>query len=265
MRPGFNPARRNRNIGTPRQGHGQDNRLVVPNPGRLVSPIERIGPHVADVWRVGSREVRFVVERLGENWLHPCTIGDVIRLLELVPESDWAGIGTIVFRQPTRKQSVLAPSWGRLFYFGEISTARGRVVADGPMILLDAVEHGYHFTWRSGLALDDQAELSRLGADGHDIERSGSRYRVRTSPESARATQLYRTLPHEIGHWFDWLEKVETPAARGEDFPMLQDRYFARPSDEREGFAHRYADRIRAILSAACAIPFEPQNWATPG
>ncbi|MBB4839193.1 hypothetical protein HNP52_002262 [Sphingomonas kyeonggiensis] len=264
MRPGFNPARRNRNIGTASQGHGQDNRMVVPNPGRLISPIERIGAHVAAQWRVGSGEIRFVVEELRANWLHPCTIGDVIRLLERIPQSDWAGIRTIVFRQPSRKQSLLNPSWGRLFYFGEIVTARGRVVADGPMLLLDAIEQGHHFTWPTGLALDDQAELARLEADGHGVERSGNRYIIRVTPESARATQLYRTVPHEVGHWFDWLEKVETPAAQGEDFSMLRDRYFARPRGEREAFAHRYADGVHASLTATGAIPFEPQNWAAP-
>ncbi|CAN7504086.1 hypothetical protein LJR118_003525 [Acidovorax sp. LjRoot118] len=30
MRPGWNPVRRNRNIGTPAQGHGEDNRLTIP-------------------------------------------------------------------------------------------------------------------------------------------------------------------------------------------------------------------------------------------
>jgi len=264
MRPGFNPTRRNRNIGTTRQGHGQDNRLVVPNPGRLVSPIERIGEHAAGQWRVGSREIRFVVGNLRENWQHPCTIGDVIRLLERIPESDWAGIGTILFRQPTRKQGLLKPSWGRLFYFGEITTARGRVVAYGPMILLDAIERDHHFSWPTRLALDDQAELARLQADGHAVERTGNRYVVRAVPGSARATQLYRTLPHEIGHWFDWLEAVEAPAARGEDFSALQDRYFARPREEREAFAHRYADCMRVGLMASGAIPFDPQDWATP-
>lgn len=30
MRPGWNPTKRNRNIGTKKQGHGRDNRLVIP-------------------------------------------------------------------------------------------------------------------------------------------------------------------------------------------------------------------------------------------
>ncbi len=31
QRPGWNATRRNRNIGTARQGHGQDNRMVIPS------------------------------------------------------------------------------------------------------------------------------------------------------------------------------------------------------------------------------------------
>ncbi|KAF0814961.1 hypothetical protein IGB42_00037 [Andreprevotia sp. IGB-42] len=30
MRAGWNPTRRNRHIGTGAQGHGQDNKLVIP-------------------------------------------------------------------------------------------------------------------------------------------------------------------------------------------------------------------------------------------
>jgi hypothetical protein len=262
MRVVFNPARRNRNIGTARQGHGQDNRLVIPTPRGLISPIERVGAHANQRWRVGNGEIRFVVEELRDNWMHPCTIADVIRLLEHVSASDWAGIKTILFRQPTRKQSILNPAWGRLLYFGEISTARGQIVARGPMILLEAVEHNQRLAWPVGLSPDARVELSRLEADGHEIERVGGRYNIHMTPGAARNTALYRTLPHEIGHWFDWLEKVETPAARGEDFGALRDRFFARSREEREAFAHRYADRVRRELIDTGAIPFERQDWA---
>lgn len=30
MRPGWNPVRRNRNVGTKAHGHGQDNRMEIP-------------------------------------------------------------------------------------------------------------------------------------------------------------------------------------------------------------------------------------------
>jgi hypothetical protein len=84
----------------------------------------------------------------------------------------------------------------------------------------------------------------------------GRRYIFSMTAQSVRATQLYRTLLHEIGHWADWLEKVETPCARGEDFDAMADAYFARPQAEREAYAHRYADNLRAGLEREGLIPF---------
>lgn len=257
MRAGFNPARRNRNIGTVKQGHGQDNQLVVPNPGALHSPLDRIGEYISERRCVAGVEITFIVETLRAGCLHPCTIDDVAALLELIPTSDWVGIRTVVFRQPTRKQMLLDPAWGRLRYAGEVSTARRHIVATGPMILLDAIEANCVIGWSARLALDDQAELDRLRSDGHRVELVAKRYLIHVSPESARRTQLFRTLPHEIGHWFDWLEKVEVPTTRGEDFGTLVERYLARPKAEREAFAHRYADFIRGRLTEAGRLPVE--------
>lgn len=230
--------------------------MVVPDPGGLYSPLDRIGEYTIERQRVAGIDMTFIVENPLAGCLHPCTISDVAAVLELVPVSDWAGIGTVVFRQPTRKQVILTPAWGRLRYAGEISTARKRLVATGPMILLDAIEADSVIDWSAGLALDDQVELDRLRADGHVVERVGNRYRIHVAPDSARRTQLFRTLLHEIGHWFDWLEKVEAPAMRGEDFGTLVEHYFARPQAEREAFAHRYADSMGNALTNAGLIPF---------
>jgi len=230
--------------------------MIVPNPGRLHSPLDRIGEYFSERRFVCGIDMTFIVEDLRDDCLHPCTIDDVVAVLELVPASDWAGIGTIVFRQPSRKQALLDPAWGRLRYAGEVSTARERIVATGPMILLDAIEANRVVDWPTGLVPDDQDELERLRSEGHGIERMGNRYRIHVSRDSARRTQLFRTLLHEIGHWFDWLEKVETPAMRGEDFGTLTEHYFARPKAEREAFAHRYADDMIRRLTNASAIPF---------
>lgn len=234
--------------------------MVVPNPGSLHSVLDRIGEHSVVRRRVAGIDMTFIVENLRDGCRHPCTIDDVAAVLELVPASDWAGIKTVVFRQPTRKQATLAPAWGRLRYAGEISTTQKRIVATGPMILLDSIEADLVIDWSAGLALDDQVELDRLRVDGHVVERVGNRYRIHVSPNSARSTQLFRTLLHEIGHWFDWLEKVEAPAARGEDFGTLVAHYSARPQAEREAFAHRYADGMSNMLRNAGVIPSEPRT-----
>jgi hypothetical protein len=97
-------------------------------------------------------------------------------------------------------------------------------------------------------------ELERLRADGHEIRRDGRHYRIAATPESARATQLFRTLLHEIGHWVDYVEKVQNaPEAGKADDALL---FFARPLAERESFAHRNAETTRAHLIRFGIIPF---------
>ena len=251
-----NPTRRNRNIGTAKQGHGQDNALVIPDRSDGPHWLDRIGNYQVEEREIANRTVRFVVEENALNCVHACTAADVVRVLESLPQSDWAGLNTFVFRQPTRKQLILAPVWGRLLYYAEISSARGRPIAEGPTIFLDAIEPDNTMTWSTSLDPDDTQELQRLEDDGHKVRREGRRYHITVSASSARATQLYRTLLHEIGHWFDWLTKVEEPASRGQDCAELERKYFARPKPEREAFAHRYADTQRALLTANGCIPF---------
>jgi hypothetical protein len=257
MRTGVNPTRRNRNIGTAKQGHGQNNRLVIPLARDRYSSLDCVGKYTSEERTIQGQNITFVVEKVRVGSYHPCTIDDVVWLLGVVPLSDWVGIRTVVFRQPTRKQVILNPAWGRLRYSGELSTAQRQSIATGPMILLDAIDDHMSLKWSSALGPDDLTELNRLQEDGHSIERIGSGFKIRVTPSSARNTQLYRTLLHEIGHWFDWLQSVEGPTKRGEPFEQLMERYFARPSSEREAFAHRYATEMHEELYCRGLIPFE--------
>ena len=252
-----NPTRRNRNIGTAKQGHGQNNELVIPARSDGLHWLERIGDHRVIDRVIANRAVRFVNEANALGCVHPCTDEDVARVLWALPQSDWAGLHTFVFRQPTRKQLTMSPAWGRLLYYAEISTAKGNKLAKGPAIFLDAVEINKSMVWTTSLDHDDSQELDRLRADGHDVQRAGRKFDITVSGSSARNTQLYRTLLHEVGHWFDWLSKVEEPAANGGDWESLERDYFARPKAEREAFAHRDADAQRVALEAKGAIPFD--------
>lgn len=251
-----NPTRRNRNIGTAKQGFGQDNELVIPD--RLNAPywLCRIGTCKIEEREVAGRKVRFVIEANALGCVHPCTVSDVLHILKALPQSDLAGLQTIVFRQPTRKQLILSPAWGRLLYDTEISTSSGKTLATGPVIFLDAVKPDRVIVWSTSLDPDRSQELDRLRHDGHEIQRLGNKFNISVSVTSARNTQLYRTLLHEIGHWFDWLSKVEQPVTRGGDRESLEETYFARPKSERESFAHRYADAQRVILENKGIIPF---------
>ncbi len=84
-RPGYNATRRNRNIGTEKTGHGQDNRLVIPWAWaddrifyeRLVDPIE------VPV-KVRSVSTHIIVEPPLRGFVHACTVDDILRVLQLM-------------------------------------------------------------------------------------------------------------------------------------------------------------------------------------
>jgi hypothetical protein len=108
---------------------------------------------------------------------------------------------------------------------------------------------------------DGLAELDRLKQDGHHIRKRDKNHTLTSTLESCRATQLYRTFLHELGHWVDFLEKVERPAAMlasmSEQYPELLDRFHRRPDREKEQFAHAYAESVRRDFVARQIIPFE--------
>ncbi len=254
----YNPTRRNRNIGTSKQGHGADNRMVIPRlSGDLGRCVAKIGLHEKVHRDVNGRLCTFVVEQTNGGCAHAATIDDLVFILSNIPPADWAGLNTFIFRQPTRKARTLNPAWGRLYYEADLAFSRGNSTWNGPALFLEAIEVGSSMKWPTSLDREDSEELDRLRSDGHTVSRIGKHYLISTTAESVRATQLYRTLLHEIGHWFDWLTKVETPAARGEDIGDLMDIYFGRPRSEREAFAHRYADAMRDSLSHQGVIPFD--------
>ncbi len=73
-----------------------------------------------------------------------------------------------------------------------------------------------------------------------------------------RNTQLYRTLPHEIGHYVDYLEKVKESSRNEPDRrSALEDQYHSRPSKEKEASAHRYADNFRKQKTEEGFLPFD--------
>ena len=258
MRSTYNSLRRNRNIGTAKQGHGQKNAFTIP----LVCHAERIwwenlGQHRIVNRNVGPFDLSFVIEKTRQDCVHACTVEDVCRVLSLVSPSDLVSLKTFVFRQPTRKQWQVSPAWGRLAYSADLGLMGKRVRRQGPAILLEAVNPEKAWSWGRDLGPLDALEVERLRNDGHVVENNGKRLLFHSSRASIRATQLYRTLLHEIGHWVDWLEKVERPAENQSiPYEVLADRYFARPVQERERFAHRYASTMRKQLAGAKLIPF---------
>ena len=140
---------------------------------------------------------------------------------------------------------------------------RGDVLYSGPAIVIEAVNPTEPLKFGKSLSLGDATELERLRSDGHKLRPSDRNHTIEPTLESCRATQLYRTMPHELGHWVDFLEKVQRPSAalgpaeETDGYGGLLDRYHRRPNREKEYFAHAYAKRLRERLVALRAIPFD--------
>ena len=253
-----NPIRRNRNIGTGKSGHGQDNRLTIPSRGDF--RFWEVADGAREVTRtIGERLVRFFVQPTRDDCVHACTIDDIVQLLAHMPASDCEGMEAIYLRQPRRKEHTLAPVWGRLSYAADLVDGAERVIYSGPAIILESVNPNRAFKFGNRLSPTGREEFERLLEDGHSLINSKSNT-FQPTLESSRNTQLYRTFLHELGHWVDFLEKVERPALLSPDDDDLYDslltHYHARPRTEQEQYAHNYAERHRQRLLEHGVIPF---------
>jgi len=235
MKRGWDATRRSRNIGTDKQGLGQDNRLVIPWCGLKIY-YENLTEYKIVLRSVHSRSLPFIVERTRADSCHACTIDDIARVLKYVPPSDFQGIVFIVLRQPKRKEELIMPVWGRIDYYAYIGAHQGRA------IFIEALNPSKPIRWSKSLTPDRQWELERLREDGHEIVTTRHDHEINVSLESIRATQLYRTLLHEIGH--------------SVDYDRDPDAFDRKSSLEKETFAHQYADKLRESLVRFGVIPF---------
>ena len=124
----------------------------------------------------------------------------------LVTQEHLEEIEIVVLRQPKRKEEILRPVWGRFVYYADLGKY------SGPGVYLEAIQKNTVIKWGKKLTPFYEKELRALEADGHNIERVKRGYDINTSPESVRSTQLFRTLPHEIGHAVDYLENSVNPS-----------------------------------------------------
>jgi hypothetical protein len=255
MTSGRNPTRRNRNIGTAKQGHGQGNRIKIPasrHDDRLF--YEKMDDAVAVERTIGDWGITFLVQPVIAGFRHACTIDDICHLLAHVPAGDLIGIDLFLLRQPTRKQQSLRPSWGRLAYYADTGKHRGRA------IFLDAQQPGKSYRWSRSLTPEDAAEFDRLRVHGHGIEEDRRGFTVTPTLESIRTTQLYHTVLHELGHHVDYRSKVTDLAKDQADCDRRRDIYFARPPREREEFVHHYAEEQASRLRNEDIIPFDRRD-----
>ena len=246
------PRRRNRNIGTSKSGHGANNRLSIPDRWcDLAVYWEKLVNYVAVKKPLNGRSITFLVEPPRTGHTHHCTIQDVLKVLEMLPPEHVRHIKLVVFRQPTAKQRILMPVWGRLGYWSDIGKH------EGPGVYLEAQPTGFEIEWGKSLGPNGRAELDRYREVGFRVEPHSRGYHIHTTPETIRASQLYRTVPHEVGHYVDYL-KSKRFFDCGDDCERFWELYGAKPSHEKEVFAHRYADEFRREMEVKHLIPFSP-------
>ncbi|MBN8679511.1 MAG: hypothetical protein J0M29_14875 [Chitinophagales bacterium] len=233
----FNPVRRNRNIGTAKQGKGADNLFDIPGSWhnalsffeKLDSPLE-LKLHG---WTI-------LVESTREQSFHACTVEDILQVLSWLPPADLKGLNLIVLRQPKRKEELLNPVWGRLIYSFEYQKPQ-------PAIILESVDLTKRFSKIKKMGPDAMLEFERLKEDGHRFEETNKLFVADFHLEFVRNTQLYRTLPHEVGHFVHYNMYIEA---------NKEDDYFALPKQELEKFAHQYAQKWRKQWQDQALIPF---------
>ncbi|MDN3691284.1 hypothetical protein QWZ06_02925 [Chryseobacterium tructae] len=255
----YNPTRRNKNIGTENQGYSQNNKLKISSPyGTLQSFYERLTHSKKEIRVINNHEFLFIVEETRKHSIHSCSIDDIQKIIEQIPSEDYGELKFIILRQPKRKEEILSPVWGRLIYSYEFEDEYY------PAIILDAIDLERQLSWPKKQSIEDQQEFERLKTDGHIFTETKKKFTAEFKPELVRNTQLYRTLPHEFGHYVHYLEVVERPGHESEDDDEKEKRmdlYFSLPKSEKEKFAHTYAEKLKNKLSLENKIPFEPLKW----
>lgn len=231
-------------MGTAKQGHGQNNRLVIPVSDPDFRFYEQLTAYEKVYREIHGVHFLFVIEKTPTGEVHPCTVDDLAFLILNLPVNYFGELKTIILRRPRRKETILSPVWGRLVYSYAFEQE------DLPVIVLESIQIGKTLRWGRKLIPEDQKELERLCRDGHPMVETRRHYVFELTPEASRNTQLYRTFLHELGHWVHYQQYG--------DF----ERYFQLPSSEKEAFAHRFADSTRQELIDSGIIPFPPKMVA---
>lgn len=247
----FNPTRRNKNIGTTKQGYGQNNRNVISNSWNDLRIFwEKLEEYTVVKRNIYGKQYKFLVEKTRSNSIHPCTVDDISKIIELLNPGDLEGLNLIVLRQPKRREETLKPVWGRLNYFVEIDKH------EGAAIMLESFDFDRTIKWSKSLKTEDRKEFERLLSDGHKMTESKRDFTIHPTINGLRNTMLYRTFIHEVGHYVEYLEKIERPSRKDSEYDFWAD-YDKIPSQEKENFAHSYAEKVSNELTKKGWIPFD--------
>lgn len=256
-----NNIRRNRNIGTAKQGYGQNNKMKIPDrwyKNDMRNNLERLNNYRKEKYIINEHEFLFIVEETLEGYKHACSVQDVAYLLQFIQKDDYGDLRYIIFRQPTRKEAGLEPVWGRLAYSFEFENNYY------PAIILESYPIEGKLTWPKSLKVNAKREFLRLEKDGFYFEINKKGYEAKMTAENVRNTQLYRTFFHELGHYIHYQDIVSRPALEDEEYEEYEEwekrlEYYHNsiPSSKKEIFAHNYADKFYEKLILQGVIPFD--------
>ncbi len=280
-----NPIRRNKNIGTSKQGYKRQNTFVIPESRHNYLPYYYKLEDYKKVSRiVNNKEYIFIVESTRSNCCHACTIDDLVKMISFVSKDSLENLNLIILRQPKKKENTLCSVWGRIQYYLEIEKY------SGPAIILEAIDYSKKLKRNKKLSVEDLKDLYRLKGDGYSFKESKREYIAEYDIESVRSTQLYRTFLHEIGHYKQYSECVKKPLDRinkkvielekiidwesdeechhfnrweklTDEYHDLYDRVWEKydriPGLEKEKYAFGYSDSLRSKLEKEKIIPFK--------
>ena len=171
-----NPTRRNRNIGTAKQGYGANNRLVISWPAVVFKSFkERLTNYTKDFRTINGNRFEFVIEQTREDSFHSCTVNDCAELLRHIPPTDYGRLNLVIFRQPKRKEEILNPVWGRLIYSYEFEGDYR------PAVIIESINSNKILKWPKSQTPDGQKELERLKNDGHKIVTTKREHQIQLS------------------------------------------------------------------------------------
>ncbi|MEO0912781.1 MAG: hypothetical protein AAFY59_07310 [Pseudomonadota bacterium] len=253
---GWRAERGNRRSGTKAAGYARPRDMRVPESwtdrdGNHTLFYERLSVEREEVVEIGAGRVALLYEKPREGFTYGCGSADVVRMLELASCEGASLPDVVAFRQPTRKQKLLTPVWGRFLYWAEFGQRSGTA------IVLEAQRLGDLMRWPRRMSLEDRDEYARLVADGHVFRPERRYFEAKLVEHAVRNTILYRTLLHELGHWAHYRQDVlEDATARDADWDIARQLYFSKPAIERETFAHGFPAKLGGALRDEGAIPF---------
>ncbi len=251
----WNPTKRNRNIGTEKSGYSQNNKFVVPERWADLKVFwERLVNPVIFPININGHKITMLVEPTRKGYVHASTPQDIIKALELIEQKHLEELEVFVLRQPKKKEEILKPVWGRFIYYADL----GKYSGSG--IYIEAVKVGYTIKWGNKLTPFYKKELQALELDGHRIDRVKRGYDIHTTPETVRNTQLFRTLPHEIGHAADYLHNSLDPSIEADsesEADYITEVFNSKPGLDKEEYANRYAKEFYVRWYAQGLLPFD--------